>query len=132
MDANFGDVVTGKDGRSLYVFTKDSAGTSTCVTPDCVGNWPPLTVTDVSAVKAGSGITGAIATTTRTDGSLQVTLGGAPLYYFSGDTEAGQTNGQGLGNSWYVASPAGTPVKAAAGGASQAPAGSTCSGPGCY
>ena len=128
MDAKFGDVVTGKDGLSLYVFTKDSGGKSACEAPDCASNWPALTVSDASAVKAGSGVTGAVGTITRTDGSLQVTLGGTPLYYFAGDSAAGQTNGQAIGGFWYVASPGGTPVKAAAGGPGNTP----CSGKSCY
>jgi hypothetical protein len=87
-------------------------------------------------------VTGALATITRDDGTLQVTLGGAPLYYFSGDSAAGQTNGQGLFSKWYVASPTGTAVMgggtATTAPATQAPAGTTapgdskCSGPTCY
>jgi len=44
---------------------------------------------------------------------VQVTINGKPLYYFGGDTTSGQTNGQGLGGKWHLASPAGTPVGAA-------------------
>jgi predicted lipoprotein with Yx(FWY)xxD motif len=140
-DATLGGFVTGKDGLSLYVFTNDTSGKSTCV-GDCATNWPPLTVPSAAAVIAGSGVTGALGTITRDDGALQVTLGGAPLYYFVGDSAAGQTNGQGLLKKWYVASPTGTAMGAGGGAttapATQAPAGTTapggskCSGPACY
>ena len=46
-------------------------------------------------------------------GSSQVTYAGHPLYWFSGDTKPGDTNGEGLddfGGEWYAISPAGTAV----------------------
>lgn len=129
-DPQVGAVVTGKDGLSLYVFTKDTtAGQSAC-SGDCATNWPPLTVAAASDVTAGAGVTGALGTITRADGSLQVTLGGMPLYYFKGDAAAGDTNGQGLNGVWYLASPAGEPAHGDAGAAS--PDASKCSGPTCY
>ncbi len=128
-----GMYVAGKDGMSLYVFTNDTGSTSTC-TGDCAGTWPPLTVASASDVTAGSGVTGTIGTSARADGTTQVTFNGHPLYYYSGDSKAGDTNGQGKFNKWYLASPTGDMV----GGASstQAPAASTsaskCTGPTCY
>jgi len=136
-----GDYVTGKDGLSLYVFGKDTATTSACNTANsCQTTWPPLTVTSASDVTAGSGVTGMIGTITRTDGTLQVTLGGHPLYYYSGDSKAGDTTGQGLFNLWYVASATGDPVAGAAAtsapAATGAPAATTsatkCTGAYCY
>ena len=133
-DATLGAHVTGKDGLSLYVFEKDTiAGKSAC-SGDCAGSWPALTVASASDVTAGSGVTGAIGTITRDDGKIQVTLAGHPLYYFSGDSAAGDTKGQGKGDVWYLTSPTGDAVGEAA--ASGAPAAttsaSTCSGPTCY
>lgn len=134
-DAKLGAFVTGKDGMTLYVFTNDTAGKSTC-SGNCAGTWPPLTVASASDVTAGTGVTGALATITRDDGTLQVTLGGTPLYYYAGDSAAGQTSGQGLNGKWYVSSPAGTAVKGTAAAttapATTAPGASKCSGPGCY
>jgi predicted lipoprotein with Yx(FWY)xxD motif len=127
-DATLGSFVAGADGRSLYVFAKDSGGTSAC-TGDCATNWPPLTVTSAAAATAGSGVTGALATITRADGTVQVTLGGRPVYYFGGDKAAGDVKGQGVGGIWFLASPSGEPV--AGGGAAASPA-STCAGAGCY
>jgi predicted lipoprotein with Yx(FWY)xxD motif len=128
-DPEYGAVVTGANGMSLYVFLNDTGGTSAC-NDGCAASWPPLTVADASLVTAGSGVSGALGTTARADGSLQVTLGGAPLYYFVGDTAAGATNGQGLNDVWYLVSPAGEPADDDTGGAS--PGASACTGPKCY
>ncbi|MBI2780997.1 MAG: hypothetical protein HYX55_04255 [Chloroflexi bacterium] len=129
-DAKYGSVVVGKGGLSLYVFTKDKGdGTSACY-GNCAGRWPPLTVASASDVIPGSGVSGGLGTITRTDGALQVTLGGAPLYYFAGDTAAGDTKGQGLNSVWYLASPSGTPANGATPGAT--PGASKCTGPTCY
>lgn len=129
MDAEYGDIVTGKDGLSLYVFEHDANGKSAC-NGDCAGTWPPLTVAAASDVTAGSGINGALGTITRDDGSLQVTIAGHPVYYYAGDTAAGDTNGEGLFDLWYLVSPAGGMVEES--GGSETPGASTCSGPTCY
>jgi predicted lipoprotein with Yx(FWY)xxD motif len=113
------------------VFTKDTTPGSSACNGDCAGSWPPLTVAAAGDVTAGAGVTGTLGTITRTDGTLQVTLGGKPLYYFAGDAAAGDTKGQGLNNVWYLASPAGEPAGADGGGAAS-PGSSTCTGPTCY
>jgi predicted lipoprotein with Yx(FWY)xxD motif len=129
--ATLGSYVADKDGKALYVFTKDSSGTSACV-DDCAGNWPPLTIANAADAGAGAGITGAVGTITRPDGSIQVTLGGAPLYYFAADAAAGDVNGQGVGDAWFLASPSGRQV----GGAGERPGAEEsdepCSGRYCY
>jgi len=112
-DPKIGAYLTGATGLSLYILGTDTPGTSTC-TGDCAANWPPFTLNPGDTVKAGSGVTGTIATFTRPDGTTQVTINGLPLYYFAGDLAAGQTNGQGIGNKWYVAGPNGTQVGASA------------------
>ena len=132
-DPALGAVVAGKDGLSLYVFKKDTTPGKSACEGACAANWPALTVADASGVTAGTGVTGAVGTITRTDGSLQVTLGGAPLYYFAGDAAAGDTNGQALNDVWYLASPAGTAVVKAGAAATMAPGESKCTGgPACY
>jgi predicted lipoprotein with Yx(FWY)xxD motif len=50
-------------------------------------------------------------TTARKDGSQQVAYNGLNLYYFAGDKKEGDTNGQGLGDVWYLVSPEGQPIK---------------------
>jgi predicted lipoprotein with Yx(FWY)xxD motif len=102
-----GAYLTGKDGLTLYVFTPDSANTSTCV-DTCATAWPPLTVASGGAPRAGSGVTGSLTTFARPDGTTQVAYNGSPLYYYAADTKAGDTTGQGVGGKWFVASPTGT------------------------
>jgi predicted lipoprotein with Yx(FWY)xxD motif len=129
--STFGDYVAGKDGMSLYVFEKDTkAGESACY-GDCAGSWPALTVAAATDVTAGAGVTGELGTITRTDGALQVTIDGHPVYYFSGDSKAGDVNGQEKFDVWYLVSPAGEAV-GEDGGATTAPGGTQCSGPTCY
>jgi predicted lipoprotein with Yx(FWY)xxD motif len=113
--APVGDYVAGKDGKALYIFTQDTGTTSSC-TGDCATNWPPLVVAAIGDVTAGTGVTGALATITRDDGSLQVTLGGQPLYYFKNDTAAGQTNGHEANDVWFLAAPDGKGIDAPTGG----------------
>ncbi len=103
-DAKLGKHLTGSQGRSLYVFAKDEPGKSNC-SGGCAGSWPPFTLEAGEQPAAGAGVTGALATITRSDGSLQVTYNGAPLYYFGGDAKAGDTNGDGVGGVWSVAKP---------------------------
>lgn len=128
-NATLGSYVTGANGMSLYLFTKDTATTSAC-TGECAVNWPPLTVAAASDVTAGAGISGAIGTITRDDGTLQVTLAGHPLYYFKNDAAAGDVNGQGIGDVWYLLAADGSALGAAQ--ASLAPTESKCTGPTCY
>ena len=72
--------------------------------------WPALTV-EGEAV-GGEGIDASLlGTSERTDGSVQVTLDGHPLYYFAQDAAPGDVNGQGVGDVWYVVSPAGAPIQ---------------------
>lgn len=96
-----GDALAGTDGMTLYIFTADTDGTSTC-NDDCAAAWPPL-LGDGSDVHAGDGVTGTFGTTTRDDGSKQVTHGGQPLYYYSSDEVAGDAKGEGIGGKWFIA-----------------------------
>ena len=109
-----GDALAGPNGMTLYVFKNDANGTSTC-TGGCATMWPPL-LGDGTQVVAGAGVSGSFGTTTRDDGSKQVTHSGQPLYYFSGDQAAGDAKGDGVGGVWSIA-----PVGEASGGASVAP-----------
>ncbi|HYM83241.1 MAG TPA: hypothetical protein VEY67_03735 [Candidatus Dormibacteraeota bacterium] len=105
-DAKLGAILTGEDGKTLYVLKKDTAGKSAC-NGQCATNWPPFTLDAGESVTAGSGVTGTLATMKRDDGSTQVTYDGAPLYYFKGDQKAGDTNGQGVSGVWFAATPTG-------------------------
>jgi predicted lipoprotein with Yx(FWY)xxD motif len=107
-----GSFLVGEDGKSLYMLTKDSSGTSTC-TGNCASNWPPFTLDSGETAVAGTGVSGTIGTISRPDGSTQVAINGQPLYYFKGDSAAGDTNGQGVNGTWFLVTPAGGPVGAA-------------------
>jgi len=111
---SLGKIVTDGQGRTLYQFAKDTGMKSNCA-GTCASLWPPFTASSKPA--AGSGVTAsAIKLVQRSDGAKQVTLDGHPLYYFSGDKSAGQTNGQGLndfGAKWFTTGPSGTKVTAA-------------------
>lgn len=93
-----GGYLTGEDGKTLYVYTKDTTpNQSACTSDGCVKNWPPFTLDAGESAVAGTGVTGTIATFARTDGSMQVSYNGAPLYYFIGDAAAGAATGDGVG-----------------------------------
>lgn len=102
-------------GRTVYLFQRDTGPHSTC-SGECLAQWPA--VTTATAPKAsGSATASMLSMTKRADGTLQVTYAGHPLYYFAGDSSAGQTNGQGLnafGANWYVVAPGGTAITRAA------------------
>jgi predicted lipoprotein with Yx(FWY)xxD motif len=103
-DAKVGKYLAGEDGKTLYVFKKDTANTSNC-TAGCAQTWPPFTLDDGEKVKAGAGVTGKLTTFARSDGKMQVAYNGAPLYYFASDAKAGDIMGQGIGNVWFAAKP---------------------------
>lgn len=108
-----GSFLAGEDGKTLYILTKDSAGTSTC-SGNCATAWPGFFLDSGETVSAGTGVTGAIGSFQRPDAKVQVTVNGQPLYYFSGDSAKGDTNGQGTNGVWFVAAPAGGGVGAPA------------------
>jgi len=103
-----GMILTDAEGLTLYVFGADENGESTCY-DDCAATWPALTV-DGEPV-AGDGLDPSkLGTNERTDGTVQVTYGGLPLYHFASDAAPGDTNGQGIGDVWFVVSPEGEPI----------------------
>jgi len=97
----YGKFLTGEDGKTLYLFNPDTATTSACNT-GCITSWPAFTLEAGETVKGGDGVSGAFTMITRQDGDTQVVYAGHPLYYFSGDQAAGDTNGEGLNNKWYL------------------------------
>jgi predicted lipoprotein with Yx(FWY)xxD motif len=95
------------NGHTLYTFGADTANTSNCTTASgCTGIWPPYTApagTSASSLSTGFGLI------TRSDGSLQYTYQGFPMYMYSGDSASGSANGQGItsfGGTWDAAQPA--------------------------
>ena len=104
-----GDFLVDADGMTLYLFTKDTENTSTCY-DDCASAWPPFLTDGEAAV--GEGLDASLlGTTERTDGTVQVTYNGWPLYHWAKDEAPGDTTGQDIGEVWYVVSPAGEAVQ---------------------
>jgi predicted lipoprotein with Yx(FWY)xxD motif len=98
-------LVAASNGKTVYQFANDvkDSGKSNC-TGGCATTWPPLTVAAGATPSGGSGVTGTLGTITRADdGTLQVTYNGLPLYFFSGDTAAGDANG--VYPSWSAVKP---------------------------
>jgi predicted lipoprotein with Yx(FWY)xxD motif len=112
-NTGLGQVLVDSQGRTLYLFQKDSGTTSSC-TGACATAWPPVMATGQPT--AGSGANAALlGTSARSDGGTQVTYNGHPVYLFSGDQKAGNTNGQGVnafGASWFALTSAGNQVTA--------------------
>lgn len=102
-DSSLGSILVDGDGNTLYLFTPDEQGESVCY-DGCATAWPPL----VDEFTAGDGIDATLlGTAPRTDGTNQLTYNGWPLYYFANDAAAGDVNGQGVNDVWYVLSPTG-------------------------
>jgi predicted lipoprotein with Yx(FWY)xxD motif len=111
-DGSLGTFLTAGDGRTLYLFGKDTSATSTC-TGACAAKWPPL-VTTGAPQAAGQAQASMLATSPRPDGTTQVTYAGHPVYLFVGDRAPGSTAGQGLdafGAEWYVVAPSGQKIE---------------------
>ncbi|MGH3329407.1 MAG: COG4315 family predicted lipoprotein [Streptomycetales bacterium] len=110
-EGGLGTILVDSRGRTLYLFEKDQKGRSSC-SGGCAQAWPPLTTS--GSPRSGQGVKGSLLdTTSRQGGQAQVTYNGHPLYFYQGDSEAGQTTGQELdqfGAEWYVMSPAGEKV----------------------
>jgi predicted lipoprotein with Yx(FWY)xxD motif len=94
--------LTDTKGMTLYTFKKDSPGKSACA-GDCVAKWPLYFREKVAAT--GNLKESDFGTITREDGQKQTTYKGMPLYYFAADKAAGDVNGQGVRDVWYVAAP---------------------------
>jgi predicted lipoprotein with Yx(FWY)xxD motif len=107
---NLGTVVTDQDGRTLYLFTNDSRDpSSSSCSGGCAQKWPPAVVGQ-DKVRVSGIDTSLLGTTTRPDGTKQITLNGWPLYRFSGDTKAGDTNGENVGGTWFAVTAQGEKV----------------------
>lgn len=101
-NATFGKVMTDSAGNTLYFFSPDANGQTACTGP-CLAAWPsfytPKVTMDTGLNAADFGVIH------RPEGTLQTTYKGWPLYYFANDPKAGDVNGDGLENVWFVAKP---------------------------
>jgi predicted lipoprotein with Yx(FWY)xxD motif len=98
-------VLTTSKGFTLYWFAPDTPTKSNC-NGSCAQVWPP-----VHGPATASGVNGKFATIKRSNGSVQATYNGHPLYTFTGDTAPGQAKGNGLnvnGGVWHKVTTSGT------------------------
>lgn len=109
--SQYGSILTDGTNRTIYLFTHDASSASACYGA-CAAAWPPV-LTNGSPRRTG-GLTAALGTTRRRDGTVQVTYGGHPLYYYIHDVNPGQILCQNVvefGGTWLVVSPRGAPVR---------------------
>jgi predicted lipoprotein with Yx(FWY)xxD motif len=103
-DSHFGSVLTDGNGKTLYFFSLDANGSSACTTGNgCLADWPKVYIANPTV---GAGLkSGDFKTITRSDGNLQTTYKGWPLYTYAGDVTAADIKGDGFEGIWYVAKP---------------------------
>jgi predicted lipoprotein with Yx(FWY)xxD motif len=109
-----GSFLTDGSGRAVYLWSKDTMDKSAC-SGACVGAWPPVPASGTLTASGGAKMS-ELGTITRSDGSKQVTYDGHPLYFFAGDTGAGQLSGQGndgFGAKWWLVAPSGAEITGA-------------------
>jgi predicted lipoprotein with Yx(FWY)xxD motif len=110
-------VLVNSQGRTLYVLSPETAHHLLCKSAECLKFWPPLTISSTKEkIKLGSGVHGKVAWIKRSNGTLQVTLNGLPLYRFAEDKANGEVNGQnfkGFGGVWHVLGDSGKPSSTA-------------------
>jgi predicted lipoprotein with Yx(FWY)xxD motif len=107
-DSDHGEILTDADGLTIYFFANDTEGSSSCE-GECLANWPPVEAEGTPT--GGEGVTAELGTIERSDGSTQLSVNGFPAYYFAGDSAAGDTNGQGQGDVWWVFGADGEPIE---------------------
>jgi predicted lipoprotein with Yx(FWY)xxD motif len=110
-EAGLGQILVDAQGRTLYLFAKDTGSSATCQ-GSCASYWPPVPVSGAPHA-AGGAAAASIGIITGAGGSRQLSYARHPLYYFVGDSKAGQTKGQALdqfGAKWFVLNSAGTAV----------------------
>ena len=103
-------VLANARGFTVYSFAPDTPTTSKC-NGSCARSWPPVQ----GPATAGPGVTGTVGTITRSDGTIQATYNGHPLYTYLGDTAPGQAKGNGLnaaGGIWLEVTAATKPAAA--------------------
>jgi predicted lipoprotein with Yx(FWY)xxD motif len=109
-----GTVLVDAKGHTLYWFAIDTPTTSKC-TGSCAIYWPP--VTGKAAAAAGKSLPHALGSITRSNGQVQATYDGHPLYTYVGDKAPGQVTGNGLklsGGLWWAATPSGAKLSGSA------------------
>jgi predicted lipoprotein with Yx(FWY)xxD motif len=120
-NGTYGKILTDGEGNTLYLFESDQGTKSACTT-GCSSTWHALTVSGQPT--AGDGATASlVGSAKQSDGSMQVTYNGHLVYTYSGDSTAGDTNGEGIGGVWFVVSSNGDAVQQAMSGGSSSSSG---------
>ena len=101
---SLGDTLVDSAGLTLYGFLNDTDGVPSC-DGACADAWPPILVE--SAELPADLDAGIFSVSERSDGTFQLNAGVWPLYLFAGDGAPGDVNGQGSGDVWFAANPAG-------------------------
>lgn len=97
-ETDLGTILVDAEGLTLYGFTNDTGGESTC-NEGCIETWPAVPGDTAIGSDLDASLFG---TTIRTDGSEQLTVNGQPLYRYAPDAAPGDTGGQGFGGVWFV------------------------------
>ena len=106
-DSDYGTMLFGPDQQAIYIFERDSKDKTVCY-DDCAAAWPP--VYTKGEPRAGDGVKESLlGTVKRTDGKLQATYAGQPLYYYvnQGPGEVRCHNVNLNGGFWWVVGPDG-------------------------
>jgi predicted lipoprotein with Yx(FWY)xxD motif len=103
-----GTILVDGEGFTLYLFTEDREGESTCA-GECAAQWPPL-LTGSDPIADDGADDSKLGTTDRGDGETQVTYAGHPLYLYAQDDAPGDVNGHEVGDVWYAVDRDGDPV----------------------
>ena len=106
-DPGVGSFLVDGQGRSLYALASDD-GDASC-TGDCLESWQPFISSGRPIGRAGV-VPGFLSTVEGPGGESQVAYRGAPLFYYVGDEEPGEANGQGGDDIWFLVSQTGDPV----------------------
>ena len=107
-DPSLGPILVDKDGKVLYLYSRDVLGTSNCyntATSMCETNWPILRPPASGEPTGAPDINGKLGVINRTDGTKQVTYNDIPLYYYVRDEAPGDTKGQAVGGIWWILPP---------------------------
>lgn len=125
-NAKLGEILVDSKGNALYELVSPQGAPLPC-TGSCNSIWPPLLLAKgLSSPKAGSGVSGQLGLAHGSANSRQISVGGIPLYTYSGDSGPGQVNGEGIrsfGGVWYAVGPDGAVVKGSSSSSSKSSSG---------
>lgn len=112
--SSLGSILVSSSGRTLYEFTRDHAGKSSCAAiSGCPEAWPPLRTTGKPTARSGVKAS-LLSSINLAGGGKQVTYAGHPLYLYAGDSGTAETSYVGVkefGGNWYAINASGHAVK---------------------